>query len=49
MIDCGSEADKLLGLVRAVREADPDFILIDRRGHLPLPLPGQARRGQRRR
>ena len=28
-IDGRSEADKLLGLVRAVREADPDFILTD--------------------
>ena len=26
-IDGGSEADKILGLVKAVREADPDFIL----------------------
>ena len=27
MIDCGSEADKLLELVRAIREADSDFVL----------------------
>jgi DNA polymerase-2 len=27
MINCGSEADKLLELVRTVREADPDFVL----------------------
>ena len=27
MIDCGSEADKLLELVSAIREADPDFVL----------------------
>jgi DNA polymerase-2 len=27
MIDCGNEADKLLELVRAIREADPDFVL----------------------
>ncbi|MGD0318358.1 MAG: DNA polymerase domain-containing protein [Nitrososphaerales archaeon] len=27
VIDCGSEADKLLELVKAIREADPDFVL----------------------
>lgn len=27
VINCGSEADKLLELVRTVREADPDFVL----------------------
>jgi DNA polymerase, archaea type len=26
-IDAGSEGDKLLGLVKAIREADPDFVL----------------------
>ncbi len=44
MIDCGNEADKLLELVRVIREADPDFVLSTDGDAFLFPYQSSARK-----